>query len=162
LAPDLLALWERIGSMTLAKGWLKPLAAAAAVTVGLVLAAPAQAAAPNYILVSGRGLAHPALLADWRQNMKLLLAVANAPRARGRAVVGLSGRPRLDLAEFWAWLGRARPTSPAQASQHGSFYPAHGSKPAVIVLTVQGITVPRLAPAFVLTTFTRHGIRTRS
>jgi hypothetical protein len=148
--------------MTVVKGWLTLLAAAGAVTVALVLAAPAQAAAPNYILVSGRFVAHPVLLADWRQNMKLLLAVANAPRATGSAAVGLSARPRLDLAEFWAWSGRPRPTSPAQASQHGSFYPAHGSSRAVIVLTVQGITVPRLAPAFVLTTFARHGIPTRS
>jgi hypothetical protein len=148
--------------VTLVKSRFTPLAAAAAVAAGLVLATPAQAAAPNYILVSGRGLAQPVLLADWRQNMKLLLAVANAPRARGRAVVDLAGRPRLDLAEFWAWSGRPRPTSPAQASQHGLFYPAHASKPAVIVLTVQGIMVPRLAPAFVLTTFIRHGIPTRS
>jgi hypothetical protein len=148
--------------MTLARSRVTPLAAATAVTVGLVLAAPAQAAAPNYILVTGPGLGHPVLLADWRQNMKLLLAVANAPRARGQVVAGLSGRPRLDLAEFWAWSGRPRPTSPAQASQHGSFYAAHGSRPAVIVLTVQGLTVPRLAPAFVLTTFSRYGIPTRS
>jgi hypothetical protein len=138
-----------------------PLAAAAAVIAGLFVSAPAQAAAPNYILVNGRSLAHPILLGDWRENEKLLLAVANAPRARGEAVVGLSARPRFDLAEFWAWSGRPRPTSPSRASQHGVFYPAHASKPAVIVLTVQGIMVPRLAPAFVLTTFSRHGIPIR-
>jgi hypothetical protein len=147
--------------MPVVKDRLTLLATAAAATVGLVLAAPAQAAAPNYILVSGQGLTRPVLLADWSQNAKLLLAVANAPRAREDAVAGLSLRSRLDLAEFWAWSGRPRPTSPAQASQHGSFYPAHGSKPAVIVLTVQGIKVPRLAPTFVLTVFWQHGIPTR-
>jgi hypothetical protein len=146
--------------MNLMRGKLwRPLAAAAA--VGIVLAAPAQAAAPNYILVSGRGLAHPVILADWQENMKLLLAVANASRAKGRTVAGLSARPRFDLAEFWNWAGRPRPKSAAQASQHGAFYPAHGSKPALIALTVQGITVVRHAPAFVLTTFTRHGVPTR-
>jgi hypothetical protein len=32
----------------------------------------------------------------------------------------------------------------------------------VIVLTVQGVTVPRLAPRFVLATFARHGIPIRT
>jgi len=71
---------------------------AAATAVGFVLAAPAQAAAPNYILVSGRGLSHPVLLSDWQDNLKLLLAVANAPRAPGPTVAGLSTRPRFDAA----------------------------------------------------------------
>lgn len=137
-------------------------ALAAATVVCLVLAASAQAAAPNYILVTGRGLAQPVLLANWQENLKLLLAVGNAPRAPGRAAAGLAARPRFDLAEFWDWGSRPRPTSPAQASQHGSFYPAHGLQPAVIVLTVQGITVPRLVPRFVLAIFVRRGIPTRS
>jgi hypothetical protein len=134
---------------------------AAAATVTLVVAPIAFAAAPNYILVSGRGLAHPVLLASWRQNLQLLLAVANAPRARMQAAAGLASRPRFDLAEFWAWSGRPQPTNPRAASQHGSFYPARGARPAVILLTVQGVTVPRLAPTFVLTTFAHHGIPTR-
>jgi hypothetical protein len=134
---------------------------AAAIIAG-ALAAPAQAAAPNYILVSGRGLSHSVLLANWQENMKLLLAVANVPRARGQMLAGLSARPRFDLAEFWDWSGRPRPTQAAQASQHGIFYPAHGSNVALIVLTVQGVTVPRRVPGFVLTTFARHGIPTRT
>jgi hypothetical protein len=36
----------------------------AALAVALVLAAPAEAAAPNYILVSGPGLRQPVLLAN--------------------------------------------------------------------------------------------------
>lgn len=130
-------------------------------TVAAVLVGSAQAAAPNYILVSGHGLSHPVLLANWQENMKILLSVANAPRARGKVLAGLSARPRLGLAEFWAWSGRPRPTHASQASQHGTFYPAHGSKVAVIVLTVQGVTVPRLVPSFVLRTLARHGIPTR-
>jgi hypothetical protein len=144
-------------------GPMTKIAGAAVATAGiaLVLAIPAQAAAPNYILVTGRGLSHPVLLADWKENMKILLAVANAPRARGRAVEGLAARPRFDLAEFWDWSGRPRPASPAQASQHGTFYPARGSRRALIVLTVQGVTVPRFAPTFVLAALRRHGIPIR-
>lgn len=133
---------------------------AAAVCAALVLALPAAAAAPNYILVSGRGLAHPVLLANWRENLKLMLAVANAPRARG-PVTRLRARPRFDLAEFWAWGMRPRPTRPADASQHGSFYPSHAAKPALIILQVQGIVVPRLAPPSVLRILGRHGVPTR-
>jgi hypothetical protein len=134
---------------------------AAVVIAAAVLVGTAQAAAPNYILVSGRGLSHPVLLADWQENLKILLAVANSPRAQGQILRGLSARPRFDLAEFWAWSGRPRPTRSSQASQHGSFYPAHGSKVALIVVTVQGVTVPRRVPSFVLGTLARHGIPTR-
>ena len=137
--------------------------AAAAATVGtvLALAAPAEAAAPNYILVTGRSLPQPILLADWNENMRILLAVANAPGATGDAGKRLAGRPRFDLAEFWHWAGRPRPTRPAAASQHGTFYPAHRSERALIRLTVQGVTVLRVAPASVLAAFRRHGIATR-
>ncbi|HEX6763483.1 MAG TPA: hypothetical protein VF094_11850 [Gaiellaceae bacterium] len=127
----------------------------------LGLAAAASAAAPNCILVDGHGLSHPVLLANWRQNLKILLAVGSAPPARGPAVASLRTRARFDLAEFWDWRGRPRPTSPAQASQHGSFYPAHGRTPAIVVLQVQGIVVPRIAPAFLLTLLARSGVPTR-
>lgn len=133
----------------------------AVATVASVLVGPAQAAAPNFILVSGRGLSHPVLLADWQENMKILLSVANAPRARGQVLAGLAARPRLDLAEFWAWSGRPGPTRASQASQHGTFYPAHGPNVPLIVLTVQSDRVPRLVPSFVLTTLARHGIPTQ-
>jgi hypothetical protein len=138
----------------------KGLARLAALCGAILLAAPAYAAAPNYILVSGRGLAHPVLLADWRQNLKLLLAVGDAPRA-GRAAAGLASRPRFDLAEYWGWGGRPPPRRPAQASQHGTFYPAQGSTRAVVVLQVQGIRIPRLAPAFLLRVLARNGVPTR-
>jgi hypothetical protein len=149
---------ERIVTVNMVKR-LGALAASAA--VALTLATPANAAAPNYILVNGAGLPKPILLANWQENMQLLIAVANAPRARGNAVAGLTVRPRFDLAEFWHWGGRPRPTNPAQASQHGTFYPAHGSKAPLIVLTVQGITVPRIAPASVLEALHRHGVPVR-
>src|SRR5205807_650244 len=63
----------------------------------LALAAPATAAAPNYILVSGPGLARPVLLGDWNENLALLAAVANAPRAKAPAVRGRARHGRIEL-----------------------------------------------------------------
>jgi hypothetical protein len=133
----------------------------AGLAAALVVAGPAQAAAPNYILVSGPGLPRPVLLANWNENLALLVGVANAPRATGAAVRGLARRPRFDLAEFWGWSGLPPPTTPDGANQHGWFYPAHGSKPPVIVLMANGSNVARLAPPPVLRIFVRHHIPTR-
>jgi hypothetical protein len=127
----------------------------------LALAVPAQAAAPDYILVSGPGLAHPVLLARWEENARLLLAVAGAPRAKPSVARTLARRPRFDLAEFWGWSGRARPTRPSQANQHGRFYPARGTQPPVITVMVNGIKVPRIAPARALRILARHGVPIR-
>jgi hypothetical protein len=127
----------------------------------LALASPAQAAAPNYILVSGAGLALPVLFANWTENLVLLSAVANAPKAKASVARGLAVRPRFDLAEFWGWRDKPRPTRPSQANQHGWFYPAHGTQPPVFDLMVSGTRVPRIAPARALKIFARHGIPTR-
>ena len=127
----------------------------------LVLASSAEAAAPDYILFSGRGLARPVLLANWNENHDLLMALAVAPRARGAQVRGLGRRRCLDVAEFWGWSGKSRPTRASQANQHGRFYPADGTHPAVIVLTVNGNNFPRLVTAKVWSIFARHGIPLR-
>jgi hypothetical protein len=132
-------------------------AAFVALLAALALPAAARAAAPNYILVSGPGLARPIVLGDWNENLKLLLAVANAPTV----TAGLRGRPKLDLAEFWAWSGRPRPTRPRDANQHGSLYPAHGGRRAVIVLTVAGGSAPRAVTAAVRSILVRHGVPLR-
>src|SRR5438105_11445573 len=132
-----------------------------AVLAALALAAPAVAAAPNYILVSGPKLARPVLLGDWNENLALLAAVARAPRAKGPAVRGLARRPHYDLAEFWGWSGQPPPTRPHDASQHGAFYPARRAAPAVVVLMVDGSRVPRLAPAAALRILAQHGVPTR-
>jgi hypothetical protein len=135
-----------------------PLVAAVA---ALLAAAPAQAAAPNYILVSGPGIKHPILLGNWDENLVLLGALVDAPTATGGAVRHLARRPRFDLAEFWGWSGLPRPTRPSQANQHGWLYPAHGAKPAVIVLMVNGTRVPRFLPTRVREIFARHHIPLR-
>jgi hypothetical protein len=131
----------------------------AVVASALVVAASASAAAPNYIVVSGHGLARSTLLADWNENLELLVAVGNAPRAKGAAVRGLNLRARFDLAEFWNWSYLPRPTNPSKSTQHGIFYPAHARRPAVI--TVDGTKVPRLVPTKVLQIFQAHGVPTR-
>jgi hypothetical protein len=127
----------------------------------LVLASPVYAAAPNYILVSGPGLKQPILLGNWYENGALLSALVDAPRAKSRFVHRLAQRPRFDLAEFWGWGSRPRPTRPSQANQHGWFYPAYRFKPPVIVLTVDGERLPRLVPASVLKILARHHVPLR-
>ena len=133
----------------------------ASCAVALVLASPAVAAAPNYILVSGPGLRHPILLANWNENLRLLLAVAKSPKASASLAGMLQHRRRFDLAEFWAWNGKPRPTTGSDANQHGSFYPAHGSLRPVIDITVNGVAAPHLVSAKVLTILRRHGVPTR-
>jgi hypothetical protein len=129
--------------------------------VALTFAAPALAAAPNYILVSGPGLEQPVLLDDWGENLDLMSALAGAPKASRTLVRGLARRPRLLLAEFWGWGGLPRPTSPRQANQRGWFYPARGRRPAAFRLMVDGTMTPRVAPAQALLILARHGIPTR-
>ena len=133
-------------------------ALAAALAGALVLASPVHAAAPNYILVSGPGLKRPILLGNWSENGALLSALVTAPKAKRSVVLGLARRPRFDLAEFWGWGGRPRPTRPSQANQHGWFYPKHHAKPPVIVVTVNGEKVPRLVPTTVLEILGRHHV----
>jgi hypothetical protein len=90
-----------------------------------------------------------------------LLAVANS-RPAGKALARtLRHRRRLDLAEFSDWSGKPRPTKASDASQHGSFYPAHGSLPPVIDITVEGMTAPHRVSAKVLKILRRHGVPTR-
>jgi hypothetical protein len=134
---------------------------AAVSAVALVSASPVHAAAPRYILVSGPRLERPILLDDWGENLALMSAVAGARRARGSAVRGLARRPRLDLAEFWVWGYDLPPTLPSEADQHGSFYPAHRSRPPVIVLRVDGRKIPRLVPIPALTILGRHHVPSR-
>jgi hypothetical protein len=130
--------------------------------VAVALAAPAHASEPNYILVSGPGLQQPVLLDERGENLQLLVAIGKGPRAKRAALRGLARRPHFDLAEFWNWNFLPAPTDPSGATQHGLFYPAHGRKPALFKVMVQGTRVPRIASAQALAILAHHGIPTRA
>jgi hypothetical protein len=135
--------------------------AGAVLAAAVALAAPAQAAAPNYILVSGPGLAQPVLLGDWNENLELVVAIGEGARAKRPVLRDLARRPRYDLAEFWGWNALPAPTDPREATQHGWFYPAHGRKPALFKVMADGKRFPRLATRAALAILARHGVPTR-
>jgi hypothetical protein len=128
--------------------------AATAAALGVV-AAPAGAAAPRYVLVTGAGLERPVVLANWRENLAFELAVAGAPRAvaPGRLPV----RGRLALALFWV-ARPAPPRTPAAADQRGWLYPATPARPAVIALRVDGRSALRLVTGDLRRILARHRV----
>jgi hypothetical protein len=121
-------------------------------------AAPASAAAPRYIMVSGGAIAKPILLADWSENLRFETAVLLAPRAGPQARLPL--RSRLTLSLFWGW-GDHRPQSPSLANQRGWLYPAAGSRPALIALRVGGRSVLRVVNGPLVRILERHAVPTR-
>ena len=130
------------------------------VVLAAALPGTAEAAAPDYILVTGPGVSRPVVLDSWQENHALLLAVAASRRATGRAA-SLTQRPRFLLALFWGWYDKPRPRSPRQANDRGFFYPAHRGRPAVIEIGVNGRYQPWLAPPRVLRLLGRHGVPVR-
>jgi len=101
--------------------------------------APALAAAPPIIIVSGSLVSQPVFLADWRQNISLMSSGADNPVGQ---VEDPSRRPYLDVALFtdeqWtAYVQTGQPVEelqPSQANEHGRFFPASASEPALLVL----------------------------
>jgi hypothetical protein len=136
-------------------------AAVISVLVPFVLAVPASAAAPHYILVSGPTLKRPALLPNWRENHSLLLAILEATPAQERVPNRPLRRPRFDVALFWVWSSPTAPKRPRAGDQHGSFYPAYRTHPALIRLTVSGIDRLKIAPPIALKILARHGVPIR-
>ena len=131
---------------------------AAVVFTAAVVAASAQAAAPRYILVSGPGLERPVLLGNWSENLAFLIGLLPAKRP----APGWRGdRPRFGLALFWGVPATPVPTDASKASQHGWFYPAVGSRRAVVTLLISGQDFPRVATRRTLRILARHGIPTR-
>lgn len=130
--------------------------------MALALASTVEAAAPRYILVSGPRLARAVLLPNRAENGLLLAALVHAPRADDATVRRLGERPRLRLRLFWGWPETPRPVLPSRANQTGWFYPSSRSQPPVVDLLVDGVRVPRIAPAPVLRIFARHGVPTRT
>jgi hypothetical protein len=136
------------------------LARAFALTFMLAIAAatPASAAAPRYLIVTGPGVRSPVLLGNWMENLRLMLAAANAPVLAANQRAELPGRVRLRLALFWGWPARPKPRWPSQANQFGWFYPASAGAPPAIVMVVGGVRTPRLATWKWLTIFARHHV----
>jgi hypothetical protein len=135
------------------------LAVIAALLIAAVLAVPAQAAAPRYILVSGPGLQRPVVLGNWRENLDFLIGLL--PADRPKPGWQERNRPRYNLALFWGVPAQPVPTNPSQASQHGWFYPATGGRRAVVKLLVSGQDHPRVATRETLRILAHHGVPTR-
>ncbi len=123
----------------------------------LALASPAGAAAPRYIMVSGPRLARPALIDDWNETFAFIVAVAQSSRTKA----SLAHRPRYLLSLFWQGTDEPVPTDPKEGNQFGWFYPAHGTRRAVVDLFVSGSRYPRRAPPRVLAILANHGVPTR-
>lgn len=132
------------------------------VAAGLTMVGSADAAAPNYILVSGSGLKKPILLGNWGENHSLDLSFTNGRPAPKNVIVGLAHRSRLDLAEFWGWGPPSPvPKHPREANQHASFYPAHATQPAVVVGVFNGARRLNIVPATALRILARHHVPIR-
>jgi hypothetical protein len=130
----------------------------AALLAAGVVAVPAQAAAPRYILVSGPELQRPATLGNWTENLAFVTSLLHARRpTQGWR----DNRPRYDLAFFWGVPATPIPTRPNEANQHGWFYPATGGRRAVVKMRVSGKDFPRVATPETLRILARHGVPTR-
>jgi hypothetical protein len=128
------------------------------VLMAAVVAIDAHAAAPRYILVSGPGLQRPVVLGNWRENLAFLIGSLPGKRPEPD---WRTDRPRYDLALFWDLAAKPVPTDPRKTSQHGWFYPAFGSRGAVLKLMISGQDRPRVATREALRILARHDIPTR-
>ncbi len=155
---------------------LRPVVIAA--FLGLLVSAatvvPMLAAAPPIIIVTGLPLSQPIVLADWEQNIALISSGVENPIGQMEAP---QGRPYLDLALFtgeqWAsYVETGQPVEalqPSQADEHGRFYPASATEPALLVLLeVQrrgGISLMTWSVRHIdeagLAILTEHGVPTR-
>jgi hypothetical protein len=124
----------------------------------LLFAAPAQAAAPRYILVTGPGLVSPVLLGNWTQNLRLMMETVNAPALDAEERPALAHRVRLRLALFWGWPAKPKPRWPSQANQFGWLYPASPGAPAVIAIMAAGEQTPGLATSRLLSILAQHHV----
>jgi hypothetical protein len=102
-----------------------------------------SAISPSAVLVYGENVAQPVLLrptdpADfpafgllsWRAG-----SYRNPTRIDQQLWSGLKNRPYVNLAIFWGRYD-ADQLKPENASQHGRFYPATATEPAIVVTTV--------------------------
>ena len=135
---------------------LKTIGLLSALAVALALAAPADAAAPRYIMITGPRLASPILMDDWSENLEFELAIVNSPRMQRS---GYSGRPRYGIFLFWNGnIWTRPPSSTKQADERAWFYPAHGRRTAVINDPQRML---RRASRALLVILKRHGVPIR-
>ena len=93
-------------------------------------------AAPRVIVLGGGPLRHRVVLADFDENLRLMLAATQIVRVSADS---LARRPRIRLVMYWGdrWSGRADlpdsiGTSPFwDGAQLGAFYPAWRGQPAL-------------------------------
>jgi hypothetical protein len=123
----------------------------------LVVAAPAEAAAPRYIMVSGPGLVQPVTLANWRQNLDVMMEIVNGDKLAPQQRAGLADRPRLRLSLFWGWGGKP-PKWPSQSNQTGWYWPASDGAPAIVATVIGGKRDARVASLKLLGILRRHHV----
>jgi hypothetical protein len=98
--------------------------------------------APGVIIFSGRPLAKAVVLSDWSENQRLMSATTQHVALADSA---LARRQKIQVAMYWGseWSRFAStPDSlamlPAREAQHGVYYPAIGTEPAVWVFGSAG------------------------
>jgi hypothetical protein len=99
----------------------------------------ASLAAPWAIIAHGRLLKEPIIIADWHENLRLMLATPGPGTATNPRL--LRDRPYVDLALFWGPAWAHLPHSPQavaqlranQGNQRAWLFPATRESPAVMV-----------------------------
>lgn len=95
-------------------------------------------AAPEVVILHGGSLRERVVIADWRENLRLMGGLIPQRSITDSA---LERRPYVDVAMFWGthWRDysdtpeKLRLLQPSQANQFGRLYPADGGAPAVFV-----------------------------
>lgn len=131
----------------------------------LVVAAPAQAAAPRILIISGKPLRHQVVISDWPN---IATITRSSPGMRPTPRRQLADRPHMTISMFWGpqwsdYLRSGKPATalrPKQADQVGRFYPAWRGRPAVLDLPWAGW--PQRATAKALAILHRSGVPTNT
>lgn len=123
--------------------------------------APASArenfAAPEIVIFYDERSSVRVSVAGWEQNHQWLLQAVPLRPDQRPLYSELAQRSSIKLAAFWGtqWRAYTRPDSirvlaPQRANQHGTFYPAVGTRPALVdigalrVLTDSGVALLRV------------------
>lgn len=136
--------------------------------VAALVASPAVAAAPRFMMVYGPPLSEPVVLRDWQENLTVMVKMKRTNLDPGE----LEGRPYLKMALFWGprwveYVEEGRPLDalrPEQANQRARFYPATGDEPALISLGSSRFgpgSIRRVDPE-ALAVLARRGVPVRS